>query len=329
MPDLPATPNSNPRRVSFQAAISSGVPILGEGSMYERLRRDPAVEFDPHIAHAGLIYDPASARVMEETHREYLDIGQKYGLPMVAATATWRANAERISQSRFRNKAVNQDNVAFMRDICASYGASAAPIFIDAIVGPKGDAYRPQEAPGRVEAERFHAYQIEALAETDVDQLIAMTLPAFDEAFALATLMAQTTKPYMLSFVIRKNGRLLDGTPFRQVIQEIDATVARPPAGYGVNCVHPRVFAAGLQAQGIIGTSLAERIFGLCANTSAREPEELDGLDDLDTEEPEAFATSMWETYASAGSKYLGGCCGTTTAHIEAIARKWSSQDQD
>ena len=96
MPDPPATPNSNPRPVSFQAAISSGVPILGEGSMYERLRRDPAVEFDPHIAHAGLIYDPASARVMEETHREYLDIGQKYGLPMVAATATWRANAERI-----------------------------------------------------------------------------------------------------------------------------------------------------------------------------------------------------------------------------------------
>ncbi len=156
-----------------------------------------------------------------------------------------------------------------------------------------------------------------------------MTLLAFGEAFALATLMARTAKPYMLSFVIRKNGRLLDGTPLRQVIEEIDATVAQPPTGYGVNCVHPRVFAAGLQTQGIIGTSLAERIFGLCANTSAREPEELDGLDDLDTEDPESFAASMWETYASASSKYLGGCCGTSTAHIEAIARRWSSQNRD
>lgn len=82
MPGLPATPDSNAHPVSFQAVVRSGLPILGEGSMYERLRRDPAVEFDPHIAHAGLIYDPASARVMEETHREYLDIGQKYGLPI-------------------------------------------------------------------------------------------------------------------------------------------------------------------------------------------------------------------------------------------------------
>ncbi len=328
MANPPATTDSSAHPVSMQAVTGSGLPILGEGSMYERLRRDPTVEFDPHISHACLIYDPASVRVLEQTHREYLDIGQRYGLPMLVSTATWRANTERISQSRYRNTAVNQDNVTFMRDLRASYGVAAAPIFIEAIVGPKGDAYRPQEAPGRVQAQRVHAYQVNALAETNVDQLIAMTLPAFDEAFALATLMAQTLKPYMLSFVIRKNGRLLDGTPLRRVIEEIDAAVDRPPTGYAVNCVHPSVFAAGLKAQGIIGTSLAERIFGLCANTSAREPEELDGREDLDTEEPESFANSMWETYTSAGSKYLGGCCGTSTAHMEAIARRWASQNK-
>src|SRR3954451_12651832 len=83
--------------------------MLGEGSMYERLRRDPAVRFDAEMAHATLIYDDASRAVLERTHREYLDIGQDHGVPMLTATDTWRANRERQDRSPFRDHPVNQD----------------------------------------------------------------------------------------------------------------------------------------------------------------------------------------------------------------------------
>src|SRR5215471_8681066 len=95
---------------------------LSEGSIYERLRRDPAITFDPDLAHATLIYDPKSASLLEQVHREYLDVGQDHGLTMFALTDTWRANQERIDRSRFKGTPINEDNARFVAHIRDSYG---------------------------------------------------------------------------------------------------------------------------------------------------------------------------------------------------------------
>ena len=39
--------------------------ILGEGSMYERLRRGASETFDPFIAHAAMLYDEIGRDVLE------------------------------------------------------------------------------------------------------------------------------------------------------------------------------------------------------------------------------------------------------------------------
>ncbi len=96
-----------------------------------------------------------------------------------------------------------------------------------------------------------------------------MTLPAFSEAYGIAAAVAKTNLPYILSFVIRGSGALLDGTPLHQAIEEIDATLVRPPTGYAVNCVHPTIFLEGLTQEEIEKRSLTERIVGFAANTSA------------------------------------------------------------
>ena len=54
--------------------------------MYELLRRSPEVVFDAHIAHAGLIYDQPSARVLEQLTRTYIDIGISAGHALVVST---------------------------------------------------------------------------------------------------------------------------------------------------------------------------------------------------------------------------------------------------
>ncbi len=306
--------------MQLEALLQNTELILAPGSIYERLRRHPSIEFDPDLAHATLIYDPSAAKTLEQVYRDYLDIAQKYRLPMIVATPTWRANQERINRSKFRDYRVNQDNARFMSDIRLSYGAAAQPILIGGELGPRGDAYRPEEALSKDEAVSFHAYQVEALAETDVDYLIAATLPAFSEAHGIATAMARTDLPYILSFVIRRSGTLLDGTPLHQAIEEIDGTLAQPPTGYAVNCVHPTVLTEGLIQDQIERRSLNERIVRFSANTSAKSPEKLEGMDELDTQEPDTFAELMQAVYERFHIPILGGCCGTGTDHIECLA---------
>lgn len=296
--------------------------ILGEGSMYERLRRDAPDSFDPHIAYAGMLYDETGRDVLEATYREYVDVAQQYGLPMVVGTPTWRANASRIAQSRFASKPVNKDAFEFMAEMRHSFGAAAAPILIAGSTGPAGDGYKPEEAPDTEGAMAFHEPQISALAATDIDIFRALTLPSFGEALGIAKLLAQTTKPYILSFVIRRDGTLLDGTDLDVAIDRIDNGTEQPPAHYNINCVHASVFANAINSLQQRSPNAAHRVAGIDANTSAKSPEELDGLTEIDTEAPEQFARHVSELHKTFGISYLAGCCGTSTEHISELAKR-------
>lgn len=311
--------------MQFEQFIKTASFSLSEGSIYERLRRNPAVEFDPYLFHATLIYHSEYAFVLEQVHHEYLDVGQRYQLPIFTLTDTWRANQERINQSRFREYKVNQDNARFIAGLRDGYGSNASPIFIGGQIGPRGDAYTPQEALSPAESEKFHAPQLEALAEGQVDFLYAATLPALSEAQGMAAAMAKQGLPYILSFVIRRNGTLLDGTALAQAIDIIDNTTPKPPTGYAVNCVYPTVFSDGLTALEKNNPALTKRIVSFQANTSAKDPEELDGLGELETEKPEILADLMLQSYKRFQIPFFGGCCGTDTSHIECLASAYKA----
>jgi homocysteine S-methyltransferase len=309
----------------FEQLVKSSSFALSEGSLYERLRRHPDIDFDPHLAHATLIYEPQAAKLLAGLHREYLDVGQRYGLAMFALTDTWRANQERLHQSKFHRHRVNQDNANFLVRLKESYGPGASPILIGGQIGPRGDAYAPEAALAAGPAEQFHNFQVGALAEANVDFLLASTLPACSEAQGMATALARTGLPYVLSFVIRRDGTLLDGTPLSQAIAKIDDTSPKPPTGYGVNCVHPAVFRDGLAVLERECPGLSRRIVSFQANTSARDPKELDGRSELETESPATLADAMLEAYRRFRTPFLGGCCGTDASHIEALARAFTA----
>ncbi|MBM3519913.1 MAG: homocysteine S-methyltransferase family protein, partial [Alphaproteobacteria bacterium] len=132
--------------MEFGDFIRSGRTALGDGSIYERLRRDPAVVVDPFIFHGGLIYDPRFSPTLAAIHREYIDVSRKAGLPMLALTDTWRASADRVARSAHAARDVNADNARFLKTIAAGYGSDGPPIFVGGLIGPKGDAYKPEEA---------------------------------------------------------------------------------------------------------------------------------------------------------------------------------------
>jgi len=246
-------------------------------------------------------------------------------LPMVILTPTWRANVDRLARAGLDGLDVNGDCVRFMADLAAEYGAYASQVYIGGLIGPAGDAYRPQDALPASESESFHAFQVQALARAGVDFLMAATLPAFSEALGMARAMVHCGRPYILSFVVRPTGTLLDGTPLHEAVRRIDTTVSPNPLCYLVNCVHPMVYEQAMRHELASWPALGARVLGLQGNTSHRSPEELDNLTYLETEAPPVFAAAMIHLHERFGAKMLGGCCGTDDRHIDCIARQVST----
>ncbi|UCE59739.1 MAG: homocysteine S-methyltransferase family protein [Phycisphaerales bacterium] len=310
--------------MNFAATIANNPVVLTEGSVIERLRRNPAVELDPHVENTGLIYDAAGRATLTEIYQQYIDISRAFNLPMITLAPTWRANPERLRVAGLGKCAkVNADCVDLIRVICESYGSCAEGIIIGGLMGCKGDAYRPDEALSEREAASFHQVQVSALCDSGVDFVLAATLPGSSEAIGIARAISTCCVPYILSFVLNSDGTLLDGTPLSEIVSTIDSEVASTPLGYMVNCVHPSVFAHALDVATSRSAGLQQRIIGLQANTSTKSPHELGGLQSIDrAEEPEAFADAMVSVHRRFGTKILGGCCGTDDRHIRCIAER-------
>ncbi|MCX5884107.1 MAG: homocysteine S-methyltransferase family protein, partial [Deltaproteobacteria bacterium] len=193
-------------------------------------------------------------------------------------------------------------------------------VVICGLMSCRGDAYNPAEALAVDEAQAFHAWQAEKLADAGCDFLLAATLPAFSEATGLALALAATGKPYVLSFVARREGTLLDGTPLKEAVAAIDAAVTPRPLAYLINCTHVTSARAALMHAVNSSSLVRQRVIGLLANTAALSPEDLNNSTRLVEEDPETFGKSVAALHRELGLKILGGCCGTDDRHIRSLA---------
>lgn len=295
--------------------------ILAECAVAERLRRMPGVELHPSLFNTPLIYGPDAAReAMVSIYREYLGTARRAGLPLLLTAPTWRLDAFRVAAAGVP-ATINHDAVAFLTALRDDLAGEGPPVAVGALIGPKGDCYRPDLAPDAGEAEAFHTPQIRELAATAADFLLAQTLPSIREALGVARAMAATGKPYLISFCTGTDGYVLDGTPLPEAMARLDADskLPRPPVGYFVNCTHPR-FLLDAYAQGD-GTGALNRLIGIQANGSSRDVTALDGATATEADPVETWAAAMAALHHRHGVPILGGCCGTSLPHLEALAR--------
>jgi len=305
---------------SFQQVLRQAPCVLGEGAVIERLRRDRSIELDPYIVNSHLVYCEAGRSALKKICGGYLEIGRSFGLPLLLSTPTWRASRERIAAAGFEGRDVNGDNFRFLRDLRGSCGDYAAKVFICGLLSCRGDAYRPSDALPVAEARRFHTWQIGQLAACGADFIMASTLPALSEAIGIALALAASGVPYLISFVARPEGTLLDGTPLREAIAAIDAAARPAPFSYLINCTHVSVFRCALTHEVNSSALVRSRVAGLLANTSALSPEELDNSAALVEEDPSLFGRSVASLKDDLGMKLLGGCCGTDDRHLRVLA---------
>lgn len=307
--------------MNFSELAGGNNLILTEGSVVERIRRESGIEMsDDGLLTAALIYDERGRETLEKIYRQYLDIGKLNGLPVIVMTPTWRANKERIACSPYKNLDVNADCFRFIDGIRRSYVDYGKKIYVGGLTGCRHDAYKPQESISTSDAIEFHRDQIFSLASAGIDFLIAETLPALPEAVGISLAMAETGKPYVISFVIRADGCLLDGTPLKAAINGIDSAAEPRPLFYMVNCVHPSVLAEALAAESNRGGDALKRLIGIQANTSSLTPEELDRSVSLRSDDENSFYESMKALRVRYGLKIFGGCCGTTQRHMAKLS---------
>jgi homocysteine S-methyltransferase len=311
--------------VRFLQTLREAPCLLGEGAVIERLRRDPAIELDPHLVNSHLVYSAKGREALSGICGGYLEIGRSFDLPLVLSTPTWRASRQRIADAGYEGRDVNGDNFRFLDELRRGCGSYAEKVFICGLMSCSGDAYLPGEALRVDEAREFHLWQATRLAQAGVDFLMASTLPALSEATGLAQALAATGLPYLVSFVVRPQGTLLDGTPLKDAIAAIDAAARPAPVAYLVNCTHASVFRLALGDPAHSSDLVRRRVIGLLANTSALSPEELDNSETLVEEDPQLFGRSLAELRRDLGMRLLGGCCGTDDRHIRCLAQKLST----
>lgn len=291
--------------------------ILAECAVAERLRRRAGVELHPTLFNTPLIYGPEAAREeMAGIYREYIDAARRARLPLLLTAPTWRLDVSRVAEAGVP-ATINSDAVAFLTGLRDRHVNDAPPVLVGALSGPRNDCYRPDLAPEADEAEDFHAPQVDELASTAADFLLAQTLPAVGEALGVARAMAATDTPYLVSFCAGPDGRVLDGSSLPEAMDRIDRDPAlvRPPVGYFVNCTHPNFLLESCQPGDL------DRLIGIQANGSSLDVTALDGSAATRADPVDRWAASMLALHERHAVPILGGCCGTSLAHLEALAK--------
>lgn len=170
------------------------------------------------------------------------------------------------------------------------------------------DSWDPDKFDDLVENYRR---QIHGLIDGGVDLLVGETLLYPQEAEAILTAAElEGAGAAMYCFTMQPDGSLFSGMEAAPVLRELEEAGA---AAVGFNCV-----AAGILLPGLV-SKLRRQVKGpLICKPNAGIP--AIGSDQLPhyPMNPEEFGSVLADC-AAAGATLLGGCCGTTPAHIRAI----------
>ncbi len=147
-------------------------------------------------------------------------------------------------------------------------------------------------------------------------------MPCLPEAAGLAKAASNSNLPYIISFTVQADGRLIDGTSIADAISYIDKATENNPVCYMANCLHPDILRQALTNPFNNIPLVKNRFRGIQANTSPLSYAELDGSKDLKCSEPEDFAQAMLRLTETCKIQIWGGCCGTDDRHTECLAKK-------
>ncbi|MBO0334080.1 betaine--homocysteine S-methyltransferase [Sneathiella sp. CAU 1612] len=187
-------------------------------------------------------------------------------------------------------------------------------VIVAGSMGPTGELMEPMGALTHDSAVHAFKAQADALVEGGVDVLWIETMSSKEEVAAAVKAAEATGHPFVCTMSFDTNRRTMMGikpADFTEFCHELPAR----PIGWGANCG----VGAGELLETVLGLkSTAEEGDVIVAKANCGIPEFKDGK--LHYSGTLDVMADYARLAADAGARIIGGCCGTSHAHLKAMA---------
>jgi S-methylmethionine-dependent homocysteine/selenocysteine methylase len=303
--------------MSFPTHLQSGRVLVLDGATGTELDRRGVDTSLPLWSARALITAP---EIVRQVHRDYLDAGAD-----IITTNTFRTHRRTLTRagSGARTRELTQLAVRLAREAIDQSGRTA---YIAGSMSPLEDCYSPALVPSDDELRAEHLEMARDLAEAGCDLLLVETMNTMREAVIAAEAAASTGLPVCVSFVVGPNGRPPDQPTVDQadavapmtllsgesIAAAVNAVANVKPTAIMVNCVPLSYIDRAYDEL----RAACHGPIGLYANVG--HADDVVGWTLTDDVQPAAYARHA-RRWIEQGAAIVGGCCGTSPAHIEAI----------
>jgi len=286
-------------------------PIISDGAM-GTLLHDQGIKIDACFDALNLSQPAMVAGI----HRDYIEAGAE-----LVKTNTFGANRTKLERHGMADRLAEINGAAVnlvQRVILAAF----KEVLIAGDVGPLGVPLAPFGRIQPEQAQEIYREQISALVEAGVDVILIETMVDLYAVRAAVEAARQVdpTMPVIASMTFTRDRRTLLGNTPQEVALRMEE--------YGVDVIGVNCSGGPAQLLRILRLMKAAVPHGrFSVMPNAGFPEKVGGriMYPAGPDYFHDYALSFWR----AGADVIGGCCGTTPAHIAMIAKAVESTPQD
>ncbi len=286
--------------MDFRTRLTSGPVLVADGAMGTMLQ---AAGARPGVPGEVLVLEQPD--VVAAVHRAYVEAGAELIL-----TCTFGGTRGRLARAGLGDRVaeVNRRAVELARQALGGHG------YVGGDIGPLGELLAPLGRRTTDEAVAFFTEQAGALADAGVDVLYIETMSSLDEARAAVegAQRAAPGLPITVTLSFERKARTNMGVRPEEAAR---ALVEWGVTAIGANC------GASLEMTEEALRKMSEVAPGvpLIAKPNAGLPRLVEN-DFVYDATPEMMADYA-RRFVAMGARVVGGCCGSTPAHIGAMAR--------
>jgi S-methylmethionine-dependent homocysteine/selenocysteine methylase len=290
-------------KAGFRERLKQGGPLLLDAAMGTELERRGARTGLPLWSAWALIESP---EVVLATHGDSVAAGAE-----ILTANTFRTHHRNLAKENLAHRSAELTRTAVL---VAREAANAAGrrVFVAGSLSPLEDCYRPDLTPSGEDLEREHAMQAESLASAGADLILVETQNSVKELSAATRWAKATGLPVVASMITDGKGRLLSGEP----IEDAAASLASLRLdALSINCVPARELVSDLARLAKASPGVPLAAYGNLGPPSGED------ATSFTKDVPPADYAALALEWISLGARIVGGCCGTTSAHIAALRR--------
>ena len=242
---------------------------------------------------------------VEKIHAAYLNVGAD-----IIKTNTFGANRLKFAGTDIKTADVVTQAVKIAKKACANKPGS----FVALDLGPTGKLLAPYGDLPFEEVVSIYAEIVTAGVAAGADLILIETMSdTYEMKAALLAAKENSDLPVVCTMTLDEDGKLLTGGDITAAAIMLE--------GLGADAVGFNCGLGPAQMQKLLPQLLAATPLPAVLNPNAGLPKEVDGQTVFDVGADE-FAALMYDMAKDGALAVMGGCCGTTPAHIAALVNK-------